>query len=302
MILPVHLGNISAMIPHISNKTAVIHHELHLNYTLSGTGDIALLFVHGAFLDETYWNAQVDYFSSSYQVITLDLAGHGKSGCNRTNWSIEQFGQDVIALLKVLQLKQVILIGHSMGADAILEAAILYPQPVIGFIAIDAFKHVGQPLPDAYQKQAEEITQKLQTEFADTLEAYARMALLTSETKPAITERIVQAYRNAYEPMAVESITESFDYYQRERELLQRMILKLYLINVDYMATEQSALDQYAAGSYELLSLHGTSHFPMIENPKELNDRLGEAITSITKNKNNEQVSAFFEDHDDSHT
>ncbi|HSZ72129.1 MAG TPA: alpha/beta hydrolase, partial [Cytophagaceae bacterium] len=94
---------------HVSNKVAVIHHDVHLNYTLSGTGDIALVFVHGAFLDETYWEAQVDYFNSSYQVITMDLAGHGKSGNNRSTWTIEQFGQDVIALLKVLQLKQVIL-------------------------------------------------------------------------------------------------------------------------------------------------------------------------------------------------
>ena len=280
----------------VSNKPAVIHHDLHINYSLSGIGDITLLFVHGSFLDESIWNSQVDYFSSSYQVVTIDLAGHGKSGNNRNTWTIEQFGQDVIALIKVLQLKNVILIGHSLGAEAILEAAVLYPQPIIGFIAVEAFKNAGTDLPEQYQAQVKEMLEKFKTDFANTSEQYARQQLLTSETKPEITERIVKAYREAYEPMGIESSEDGFNYYERERDLLQHLPFKMHLINVNYVPTNTQALDQYAAKSYELIQMRGTSHFPMLESPRELNELLGEAIIRITKTMNNNEILQFIEE------
>lgn len=280
----------------VSNKTAVVHHDLHLNYSLTGIGDITLVFVHGSFLDETYWDAQIDYFSSSYQVVSIDLAAHGKSGNNRSTWTIEQFGQDVIALLKVLQLKNVILIGHSMGADAILEAAVLYPQAVIGVIAIEAFKNAGTALPEEYQQQIQQLETRLKTDFSNTAEEYARMNLLTPETSPAITGRIVKAYREAYEPMGIESTIDVFHYYERERELLQQLAFKLHLINVNYKPTNTEALDHYAAKSYELVQMKGSSHFPMIENPRETNELLGAAITQITKMKNNGEILQFIEE------
>jgi sigma-B regulation protein RsbQ len=281
---------------HVSNKAAVIHHDLHLHYSLSGIGEITLLFVHGAFLDETYWEAQIDYFNSSYQVVTIDLAAHGKSGNNRSTWTIKQFGQDVIALLKILNLKNVILIGHSMGAEAILEAAVLYPKPIIGFIAIEAFKNAGTPLPDQYQEQIHNIEEQLQTNFAGTAESYARTALLTSETKPALAEQVVKAYREAYEPMGIGSLIDVFHYHERERELMQQLSLKIHLINVNYMPTNREALNLYTAKSYELMTMPGTSHFPMIEHPKELNEYLGEAITRITKTRNNTETASFAEE------
>ncbi len=283
------------MNPQVSNKTAVIHHDLHLHYTLSGIGEITLLFVHGAFLDETIWNAQVDYFSSSYQVVTIDLAAHGKSGNNRSTWTIEQFGQDVIALLKVLQLKNVILIGHSMGGDAILEAAVRYPQSIIGFIAVDTFKNAGTPLPEEFQQQVQQIEEQLKTDFANTSEHYARTGLLSPSTPASVTERVVKAYRTAYEPMGIELAKETSHYYERERELLQQLPFKMYLIQVNYMPTNTEALDRYAAKSYELMEMKGTSHFPMIENPREMNELLGAAITQITKSKNNSEIPQFIE-------
>ena len=280
----------------VSNKPAVVHHDLHINYNLTGIGDITLLFVHGSFLDETYWDAQVDYFSSSYQVVTMDLAGHGKSGNNRSTWTIEQFGQDVIALIKRLQLKNVILIGHSMGAEAILEAAVLYSQPIIGVIAVEAFKNAGTALPQEFQPQIEKIEAQIKTDFAQTTEEYARMYLLTDETPSAITDRIVKAYRGAYEPMGVESTKDTFHYSDRERELLQQLPFKLHLINVNYRPTNTEALDRYAAKSYELIPIKGTSHFPMIENPREMNELLGTAITQITKMKNGGEILQFIEE------
>mgnify|MGYP001985527580 CR=1 FL=1 len=49
-----------------------------LHYKIYGSGEETILFVHGWMCDETFWNAQIEEFSNGFQVITLDLPGHGK--------------------------------------------------------------------------------------------------------------------------------------------------------------------------------------------------------------------------------
>ncbi|WP_221394476.1 alpha/beta fold hydrolase [Dyadobacter sp. NIV53] len=259
----------------------VSHDGVRINYDIYGAGHPVLLFVHGSFNDQTYWQKQVEYFKKEYQVITMDLAGHGQSGLNRDTWTIEEFGEDVIELLKQLEFTSVILIGHSLGANAVLEAAVEFPDPVIGIIAVDNFKNAGMPLANEYQEQANQIIQNLKTDFANTSGDYAKMVLLTNKTPPVITEKVINAYRNADPKMGAKSIEAIFDYSARERELLQQLNFKLYLINVDYMPTNEETLKKYARQSYELNIIHGTSHFPMLENPDELNKSLEKIINEI---------------------
>ncbi|MCW3117021.1 MAG: alpha/beta hydrolase fold protein, partial [Chitinophagaceae bacterium] len=97
-----------------------------IHYTMTGNGDKTLLFVHGSFIDQSWWSEQVNYFKEHYTVVTMDLGGHGQSGVNRNIWTVQKFGQDVRAVIKQLELKNVILVGHSLGADAVLEAAVSY--------------------------------------------------------------------------------------------------------------------------------------------------------------------------------
>ena len=84
--------------------------------------------------------------SPDYKVVTLDLAGHGKSGKQRTDWSVNGFAEDVNAVIRELDLKKIILIGHSLGAAVNLMAATSYPKPVVGFIAVEFFKNTGKLL------------------------------------------------------------------------------------------------------------------------------------------------------------
>src|SRR4030042_643712 len=86
-----------------------------IHYDVRGNGAIALVFVHGWCCNRHHWDRQMSYFAPHYTVVSLDLAGHGESGCNRTRWTIPSFGQDVVAVVGQLGLEQVVLIGHSMS-------------------------------------------------------------------------------------------------------------------------------------------------------------------------------------------
>lgn len=113
-------------------------------YQVAGTGGPALLFVHGWCCDQSYWDAQVYHFIPQYKVITIDLAGHRKSGLNRKTCSIESFADDITVAAKALNLKQVVLVGHLMGGDVIAWVEPRVPQRIIGLIGADTFDNVEQ--------------------------------------------------------------------------------------------------------------------------------------------------------------
>ena len=122
--------------------SAVISLGTNISYQTCGSGEITLLFVHGWCINQGYWSYQSDGFCSDYKIVTMDLPGFGNSGKDRNNWTIEQFGKDVSEVIEQLDLKQVVLIGHSMGGDIILETA-LNNDKVIALIGVDNFKEVG---------------------------------------------------------------------------------------------------------------------------------------------------------------
>lgn len=252
-----------------------------INHHIEGKGDVTLLFVHGAYVDQSYWAEQVDFFKRDYTVITLDLAGHGKSGRTRSNWSIEGLADDIVALIKYHQLEKVILIGHSLGADLNLIVATKFPDPIIGFVVVDNFKNVATPLAPEFQDQVEGIIDSLRKDFAGTNEQYARMALVSADTPSTITDRIVKDYRDSYEPMGQATMPEFFKLDQLEKDLLPHLKLKIYLINVTYYPTNIDALQKNVPNGFELREIAGTCHYPMIEHPDTFNEVLNETIDAI---------------------
>jgi pimeloyl-ACP methyl ester carboxylesterase len=101
---------------------------VNIAYTDNGKGDTTLLFVHGWCINKSYWTNQVSYFGKKYRVVTIDLPGFGQSGKNRTVWNAISYGRDVDSVISQLNLKNVVLIGHSMAGDIVLEAAVNAPE------------------------------------------------------------------------------------------------------------------------------------------------------------------------------
>ncbi|MGV3599692.1 MAG: alpha/beta fold hydrolase [Dyadobacter fermentans] len=259
----------------------IISNGTPISYNTYGSGPATLLFVHGSFIDQTYWKEQVAFFKEKYKVVTMDLAAHGQSGTNRSEWTLRGMADDIINLIRALNLERVILIGHSLGANLILMAATTYPDPVIGFIAVDNFKNLATPLPPEYDSQVEEIIENSKKAYADTNEHYARMVLLGPETPQWITDKVVAACRAAYEPMGQQTMPQFFVMDRIEREVLPLLRPKMNLINVNYMPTNVEALEKHAVNGYSLIEIAGTCHYPMLESPKALNEALDEVIDDV---------------------
>jgi pimeloyl-ACP methyl ester carboxylesterase len=89
----------------------------------------------------------VSHFSEEYQVIAVDLPGFGKSGNNRSEWTMTTYGKDISALIQQLDLKKVVLVGFSLGGPVVIEAAAEVKERIIGVVLVDALQDVDQKIP-----------------------------------------------------------------------------------------------------------------------------------------------------------
>ena len=75
-----------------------------------------LLLVHGFPLSHAMWQAQIDAFSTHCRVIAPDLRGFGRSGVTSGTVTMEQYADDLNALLDRLEITEpVAFVGLSMG-------------------------------------------------------------------------------------------------------------------------------------------------------------------------------------------
>lgn len=94
--------------------------DVKLYYEEHGSG-APIVFVHGWTASGAAWGAQVLYFSKDYRVITLDLRSHGNSSKPLQGNTITQYARDVKRLLDGLGVRDVVLVGWSMGVDVVLD-------------------------------------------------------------------------------------------------------------------------------------------------------------------------------------
>lgn len=103
--------------------------EINLYYEIHGTGK-PLLLIHGLGLDSGAWIGQVLALSSTYQVITFDNRGAGRTDAPEVPYSTEMMAEDTIALLDVLGVDRIHVLGFSMGGLIAQILAIKYPDRV----------------------------------------------------------------------------------------------------------------------------------------------------------------------------
>ncbi|TID25124.1 secreted hydrolase [Venturia nashicola] len=82
------------------------------------TGPVIIL-IPGWTQTATQFQKQIAYFSKKYNVISYDHRGQGESDKPESGYQIARFAADLNDLLRHLDLKDVTLLGHSMGCSVI---------------------------------------------------------------------------------------------------------------------------------------------------------------------------------------
>lgn len=119
----------------IQNKTANIHYFYHKNES----SDELAVFLHGAYADHTIFNGQKDAFTSRYNVIFIDLLGHGLSNVFTMKDRIDSTPEQIKRIMDLEKFEKAHLIGVSLGSLLAQYFALKYPAYVSSIVAAGGY-------------------------------------------------------------------------------------------------------------------------------------------------------------------
>jgi pimeloyl-ACP methyl ester carboxylesterase len=245
-------------------------------FNQKGNGKPAIIFVHGWSNNKSIWDAQVAHFSEKHKAIAVDLAAFGESGNNRSNWSISAFGDDVAAIIKNLKLNQVVLVGFSMGAPVVIEAAVKVPENIIGVILVDDLQNIDTKYSPETINLFDSILMDMIT--YPTLEKAINLGFLKKNPElnfPKIVD-MVNKYpsRIGYQ----ESLSSYFEWINQDcTEKLKLVKAPVTAINSDSEPTNVEAFRKYVP-SFQAKIIPGVGHVVFWDAPDEFTRLLEESI------------------------
>lgn len=100
-------------------------------YYVSGTEQKEwLLFLHAAFVDHNMFRTQTEYFRDKYNVLAVDIIGHGQSTDTRKGDSIDKMSEWIYDILRAEKIENIHITGISLGAVLAQDFANRYPGAV----------------------------------------------------------------------------------------------------------------------------------------------------------------------------
>jgi pimeloyl-ACP methyl ester carboxylesterase len=102
-----------------------------------GTGH-PVVYLNGAYADQSHWRGVIADLGGSYRHITYDERARGKSK-RSADYSFEGCLRDLDAVLKARGVERPLLVGWSMGALLTWHWADRHPERVLGVVCVDAF-------------------------------------------------------------------------------------------------------------------------------------------------------------------
>jgi len=263
-----------------TEKPVVANQGVSIAYNDTYTGDTTLIFVHGWGINQKYWDNQVDFFRKDYRVISMDLPGFGESGKSRDKWTVENYAQDISALINTLNLKKVILIGHSMSGVIVLEAALNNPETVLGIIGIDNFNGYGWVETPEAKKETEDFFKTARMNYKKTVSPFINQTLFALSTDSLVRKRVSDDILSADSSIAL-TVLEQNTHYPVDAKL-KTWPKTLYLVNSSTNTTDTLSFKKNGI-KVRLFDVGKTGHYPMLENPDKFNSLLAQAIESIKR-------------------
>ncbi len=162
--------------------------DIQLAYEDRGQG-LPLVFLHAFPMNRRMWEPQVHALAAQYRVVTVDLRGHGESDAPLWRYSLDQYADDVRALLDLLGIQEAVLIGLSMGGYLIFAFHRRYPERLKALVFADTRAEADKPEQVAWRFQ---LAQRAQASGAAVVadDMLPKLIAPSSQTNPELVDRV----------------------------------------------------------------------------------------------------------------
>ena len=242
--------------------------NIKISYTDSGKGPVVVL-LHGFLENKRMWKEIVPEVSNTNRVLAIDLLGHGQTDCLGYVHSMELMAEVVLAVLKLLRIRKITIIGHSMGGYVSLALADKRPEMIRGLCLLNSTSLSD----DIERKKLRERANKMvQSNFTNmvrmsfvNLFGEENKAVFAFEIENALNDALktsLQGYMACQEGMRIRP--------NRMAVLKNYSFKKLYILGKkDPVLSVEEALEEAKEIQAESVILSG-GHMSHIENTNEL--------------------------------
>ena len=245
-------------------------------YEVHGQGSPALVLVHGWSCDRGYWKEQIEYLAPQYQLVLIDLAGHGESGLGRKDYTMAAFGADVAAVVNSLGAKQVVLVGHSMGADVVVEAAKRLRGKVAGMVWVDEYQNLDRLHGAA---EVESFLGKFRKDFRGATNSFVR-GMFLPDADPKLVDRVAKDMASAPPFVGLSALEHTLLNGSKLPAALADLKLPVVAINADRQPTDHQSLAKHGVKAFVIPN---SGHFLMLEDPARFNRSLDSVVKGFIK-------------------
>jgi pimeloyl-ACP methyl ester carboxylesterase len=244
----------------------------------------AVVMIHGYSSEKTVWMRFASHFSDRYQVLILDLPGHGETAfAPALKYDTVSQGQRVLQAMDALNISRAHIIGNSMGGFIAAQIALHHPERVQSATLIDA---AGVIAPEA--SDMEKMLAKGRNPFEiSTREEFDAFYAMTMAQPPWLPRMILDYMADDYIARR-ESLTRIFqDFHQvdmLDAQLSEFRVPVLVMWGERDRLLHISSSEVWAKGipGAELISYSALGHMPMLEDPSR---SASDILTFIAKHQ-----------------
>jgi len=269
--------------------------------------DPVLVFAHGFSLDLTSWHFQWTGLSEAYRCVLFDFRSHGRSArAAEGDLSPMALGHDLAAVLDALPPgRPAVVVGHSMGAMAMLAMAESRPDLYAGRVAGAVF--AGAASNDLLRGAMGSVTELLRPRLGSIRQAagrvnrlreavlaspidvghlVARMTQFGQQASPHVVDYVVGLAARAPADVWTDGLAGLMDMDLRHT-LRHVRVPSLVLVGEQDRVTPPSAgvalASQLPDGRFETIA--GAGHISMMEAHEEFNRRVGDFVGPILRTR-----------------
>ncbi len=246
-----------------------------LYYEVAGQGH-PLVFIHAWIADNTMWDGQFAALANQYRVIRYDNRGFGKTEPVDGEFSPRE---DLLGLLKRLDIEQAYLVGCSNGGTVAMDFTLEHPDTVDALVMVGSGPgglEIDVPPPRQFAeaeeaRKAHDWERLLELETQVWIDGEGRTP---DQVDPAFREhakamnRQIMAYqakelgktKPGLQPPAV----------QRLDELHLPVLVVCGDLDNSFAKAAADYMEQHIAGATKVI-MRGTAHLPSLEQPTEFN-------------------------------
>jgi pimeloyl-ACP methyl ester carboxylesterase len=228
-----------------------------------------LLFIHGAGGNHRIWENQTRYFSNA---IAIDLPGHDSGDGRRT---VDEYVEYVKKFCDEKGLKNIVMIGHSMGGAITLKFALTYPEYLKAIVLVDT---------GAKLKVAPIIFEEIKRNYDNVMELMKKYAF-SEKTPIEIKNKTVEIMKRV-KPEVFYGDFEACDKFDVMESLNKINLPTLIICGKDDLLTPVKYSEYLRANipNSTLKVLDDAGHMVMLEKPEEFNKILEDFVNSLKDN------------------